>query len=109
LDNRSISAIFGCHLEVCSIQQPVTRDVTITVVTHGRGSAVVRGSLCRDQCTKTAPKLAMVTIEARPDPGASATGWRSTSVRCSYPGTRCSFPAFNDARGNGPRIDVYFS
>jgi hypothetical protein len=108
-DNRSISATFGCHLEVCSISQPVTSDVAITIVTHGHGSALLRGSVCRGQCIKNAQKLSMVSIEARPDAGASPTGWSSTGVRCSTSGTRCSFPAFNDAYGHGPRVDVYFS
>jgi hypothetical protein len=106
-DNRSLSAVFGCHLDACSSQQPITAYVSVTVTTHGSGQAVFLGHVCRGRCTLTAPQLSMVSVESRPDPGAAASGW-SGSVRCAVGGTRCNFPAFADARGIGPRVDVYF-
>jgi hypothetical protein len=48
----------------------------------------------------------MVSVEARANPGVSSVAWNG-SVRCAA-GGRCSFPAFNDSRGAGPRLDVYF-
>jgi len=106
-DNRSTTAVFGCHLDVCSLQQPITASVSVTVTTHGSGQASFLGRLCRGRCTVTAPQLSMVSVESRPDPGASLSGW-SGSVRCAAAGTRCSFPAFANAYGAGPRVDVYF-
>ena len=104
-DNQSVSAIFGCHLSACTIQQPVTTWVSVTITTHGAGSAMFLGRLCTGRCTRTAPQLSMVSVEARANPGVSVA-WNG-SVRCAA-GGRCSFPAFNDSRGAGPRLDVYF-
>lgn len=107
-DNQSIGASFACHVNPCSTHDPVTGDVSITVNVHGPGSAVFRGTQCRDHCVRSAPKLALVSIEAQPSPGASFGGWRTSAVNCAGFGSRCSFPAFGNQRGVGPTVDVYF-
>ena len=107
-DNRSIDAAFGCHLDVCSSQDPITASVPVTVTTHGGGQALFLGRVCRGRCTVSVPQLSMVSVESRPDPGASLANIVSSAVRCGVKGPRCSFPAFADARGFGPRLDVYF-
>jgi hypothetical protein len=106
-DNQSVSAFFGCHLSACSTQEPITTWVSVTITTHGPGSAMFLGRLCTGRCTRSAPQLSMVSVEARANPGASSSVAWNGSVRCAA-GGRCSFPAFSDARGHGPRLDVYF-
>jgi hypothetical protein len=106
-DNRSLSAIFGCHLDVCSLQQPITASVSVTVTTSGRGQASFLGRVCRGRCTVWAPQLSMVSVGAQPDQGASLSRWSGT-VNCASAGTRCNFPAFAGARGLGPSLTVTF-
>jgi hypothetical protein len=103
-DNRRISAIFRCEMEVCTSQDPITTAVRVAVVVRGPGSVVYRGISCPPTCSKDVPKRSTVSIEARPNQGASVARWS----HCPGTSTRCSFPVFADARGNGPTVYVDF-
>jgi List-Bact-rpt repeat protein len=106
-DNVKVSAIFSCNFSPCKIEQPVTTSLPVTVVVRGPGTAVYRGLACRGRCRKYVPKLDLLSIEARPNQGASIAGWSGT-VNCSGSGNRCSFPVFADASGSGPTVYVDF-
>ena len=106
--NRSLSASFNCLMDVCQTQDPITHDVPVTVTVRGPGSVSFRGIVCRTRCSKTAPEMSLVSLAAQANPGASVAGW-SGNVNCgSGPATGCSFPAFYDRYGRGPKLTIEF-
>jgi hypothetical protein len=103
-----ISAIFTCHLEACSIGQPITRPKGyVPVIVRGPGSVSFLGITCRSSCRASAREDQMVSIRAYPDPGASIAGW-SGPFRCSNCGSRLNFPVFFAPSGDVPTITISF-
>jgi Divergent InlB B-repeat domain len=108
--NRIVTAQFRCAGSICQTQLPVTHPTTVKVQVIGHGRVIGSQFNCPQvKCTRdNVERGTMISIQAKPDPGAQFGGWSTVAVTCSKSGERCTFPVFKDAKGNYPRLVAVF-
>jgi hypothetical protein len=100
--NRMISPIFACATSTCSIGQPLSHQVEITVTVKGTGYVQVNGKDCRVVCSPEFKRGKTIVLRAL---GGRFLRWERS---CRGTSGRCQFPAFRDSSGQPPRIDAVF-